>query len=498
VNIIFVLIDSMNRHALTAYNPATHIQTPNLSAFAAKAWRMDNHFVGSLPCMPARREIFAGFKEMLWRPWGPLEWFDARLPRLLEGAGYSTAIVTDHYHYWEDPAQGYIQSFQSAELVRGHEIDFWKTRISDDAPVPEWVNRIERWRPGWGRWYYSNVKDFRTEEDFFPAKVFSGARAWLRENARKTPFFLQIESFDVHEPFHVPEPYASMYGDPSAADRFTLWPPYQNVEALAAFIAQASPEELEFVRAQYAAKLTMVDRWFGELTRALDELALWDDTLIIVTTDHGHDLAERGKYGKQHPHYDSHAHIPMLIWYPRNPGNGRSSPALTSTVDLFATALDAAGAPIPERTHSRSVMPVLRGQTDRHRDVLLYGTFGQGVCLTDGDWTIFKAPVQDEPLFVYSSQIFRSLVSQEEGVNLPVASGTYIPGVALPQWQIPTRYPVLNSEDMLFYRAEDPGQTRNLWLSAPDQRERMLSLLRDAIEQEGSPPEQWTRLGLER
>jgi hypothetical protein len=52
--------------------------------------------------MPARREIFAGHKEMMWRPWGPLEPYDAHLPRLLESEGYSTAIVTDHYHYWEE------------------------------------------------------------------------------------------------------------------------------------------------------------------------------------------------------------------------------------------------------------------------------------------------------------------------------------------------------------------------------------------------------------
>jgi arylsulfatase A-like enzyme len=96
VNVVLVLIDSLNRSALSAYGP-TRVATPNLDAFARRGWRFDNHFVGSLPCMPARREIFAGIREVLWRPWGPLEPFDARLPRLLEERGYATAIVTDHY-----------------------------------------------------------------------------------------------------------------------------------------------------------------------------------------------------------------------------------------------------------------------------------------------------------------------------------------------------------------------------------------------------------------
>src|SRR5262245_44934942 len=138
MNIILVLIDSMNRSALEAYG-GTEFKTPNLKAFAERAWRFDNHFVGSLPCMPARREIFAGFSGMQWRAWGPLEPFDQRLPKLLEAAGYLTAIVTDHYHYWEESANGYVQSFQGAEFIRGHELDFWKPLVPE-ADLPQWVH----------------------------------------------------------------------------------------------------------------------------------------------------------------------------------------------------------------------------------------------------------------------------------------------------------------------------------------------------------------------
>jgi len=81
--------------------------------------------------MPARREIFAGRKELMWRPWGGLEPDDARLPRLVEAAGHRTVIVTDHYHYWEESANGYLQSFQQTELVRGHEWDAWNFESFD-------------------------------------------------------------------------------------------------------------------------------------------------------------------------------------------------------------------------------------------------------------------------------------------------------------------------------------------------------------------------------
>lgn len=494
MNVILVLIDSLNRHHLAAYNGESLVSTPNLAAFAERAWRFDNHFVGSLPCMPARREIFAGRKEMMWRPWGPLEPFDARLPRLLEERDYSTAIVTDHYHYWEEAANGYIQSFQGTELVRGHEIDFWKLPIPAGEPVPGWVENIETWRPGRGRRYYANVKDFEGEEDFFPAKVMAGAVGWLEENAREVPFFLQVESFDVHEPFHVPEPYASMYGNGSDRDNFTLWPPYQDTKQLAKFMDTATAEELEYIRSQYYGKLTMVDRWFGELLNKLDRLSLWQETVVIVSTDHGHDLGERGTFGKQYPHYDTHANIPLFVWHPEYPGNGQAVSALTQTVDLFATVLEASGVPIPEYTHSRSLMPLLKGE-ETGREVLLYGTFGQGVCCTDGEWTLFKSPGRDGSLYYYSSAIFHSEIVNS--VFPAEGSGHFIPGVDLTQWRVPVYAEALSHNDSLFHRAEDPGQEENLWESEPQRRDQILKVTRDLLMQEGTPKEQYERLGLD-
>jgi arylsulfatase A-like enzyme len=494
MNVILILIDSLNRHALSAYGPST-IRTPNLDSFARRAWRFDKHFVGSLPCMPARREIFSGRRELMWRPWGPLEPHDARLPRLLEAQGYATAIVTDHYHYWEESANGYIQSFQTAELVRGHEIDFWKQPLGLDEEVPGWVEQIEVYRPAWGRRYYANVQDFKSEEDFFPAKVMSKAAQWLDENARRQPFFLQIESFDVHEPFHVPEPYLSLYTDERDPNQFNIWPPYQNPELRRQFFANTTPAELDFIRAQYAGKVTMVDRWLGEVLQTLDRLALWEDTAVIITTDHGHDLGEREAFGKQFPHYDSHANIPLFVWHPQYPGNGQSVGQLTSTVDLFASVLDTADTRYSGATHSRSVLPLLRGDVSQERDALLYGTFGQGVCITDGEWTLIKSPQTNENLNYYSTLIFQSLVTTQTGT--PVDQGFFIPNVPYPQWQIPAAHIApLTTENFLFHRAQDPQQVENLWDAEPAQRARLTERLRALLQQEGAPPEQYVRLGL--
>ena len=72
MNIVLVLIDSLTRNALSAYDPDSPCHTPNIDRFAVRAQIFEDHFVGSLPCMPARRELFTGRKEFLWRPWGSI------------------------------------------------------------------------------------------------------------------------------------------------------------------------------------------------------------------------------------------------------------------------------------------------------------------------------------------------------------------------------------------------------------------------------------------
>lgn len=506
MNIILIIIDSLNKEALRTYNPDTACRTPNIEALGAKSLVFDNHFVSSLPCMPARRDMFAGRKEFLWRPWGPLEIFDPRLPREVQKHGYNTGLVTDHYHYWEEMANGYMQSFMSLDIIRGHETDFYT--LPSDGEVPKWVERMSKFRsPYHMRQYWENVKDFETEEDFFPAKTFRAAADWLEKYAERGPFFLQVENFDVHEPFHVPEPYASMYTEEIEGnkDDYSIWPPYQIYADLDAFMAQTTPEELAYLKSQYYGKTTMADKWLGLFLDKITEKGLWDDTLVIFTTDHGHDLGERGAFGKQFPHYDSHANIPLIVWDPRNPGAGQRSAALTQMVDLFSTIIEATGGTPPEATrHSRTFMPVLEGHSETQRDAVTYGSFGQGVCITDGQWTLFKAPVESEPLFTYSTMITRPLlvdnpVDGRVGSKPlePVAQGNFDPSVPYPLWKLPTQIEPRTLENYLFNRAEDPGQEQNLWDREPKQRERMLGLLRACLEEEGYPQEQLKRLGIE-
>lgn len=507
MNVILVLVDSLNKDALRTYTPDTVCETPNLEAFAARSLVFDNHFIGSLPCMPARREISTGRKEFMWRPWGPLEAFDPRLPKEVQKTGHATAIVTDHYHYWEEMANGYVEWFDTAEFIRGHETDFHK--LVDNEPVPAWVEKMCEFRSARHmKQYYVNVKDKKTDAEFFPALTFSAASDWLDENASKGPFFLQVESFDVHEPFHVPEPFASMYTDgiPGTADDYNIWPPYQIYKDLDNFMAQTTPEELAYLKAQYYGKTTMVDKWFGKFLEKLDDLDLWSDTLVIFTTDHGHDLGDRGVFAKQYPHYDSHANIPMIVWDPTCGGHAARTNSFTQTVDLFATVIDAVGGTPPENTrHSQSMLPILEDAKTETRTEIAYGTFGQGVCISDHEWTLFKSPVEGRPLFTYSPTIYQPLIVDNpiDGrvgamPNQPVDNDFYDSTVPYPMWKTPVTIDPRTTENFLFNRKDDPEQNNNLWDTDTETRDRMLIRLKDLLMEEGCPEEQLVRLDLDK
>jgi hypothetical protein len=261
---------------------------------------------------------------------------------------------------------------------------------------------------------------------------------------------------------------------------------------LADFLASASPEELAFVRSQYQGKVTMVDRWLGRLFEVIGRLGLWETTAVIVTTDHGHDLGEHGQFGKSYPHYDSHANIPLLIWHPGYAGGGRSVDALTTTADLHATILELAGLERRADLPSRSLVPLLEGRVNKVHEGLIYGTFGQGICCTDGEWTLFQSAQPDAPLFYYSTSIYRPPLAGRE-----VESGHFLPGVELPQWKVPAQTRVVPTENMLFNRIEDPGQECSRWDDAPAARGRLQELMWALIEEQGGcPPEQIARLGL--
>ena len=144
---VFILLDSLNRNALKSYSEKSSISTPNFKRFEERCVTFDNHYVGSLPCIPARRDIHTGRINFLHRSWGPLEPFDDSFPEILKNNEIYSHIITDHHHYFADGGATYHQRYSSWELVREHEPPRHRARMRD-CRAPGHGFRI--WQAGQG------------------------------------------------------------------------------------------------------------------------------------------------------------------------------------------------------------------------------------------------------------------------------------------------------------------------------------------------------------
>jgi arylsulfatase A-like enzyme len=524
MNVLFISIDSLRRDHLGAYDsePYFDVETDTLDAFADRAAVFDNHYVGSLPCMPARREWLTGFQEFLWRPWGPIEPFDETIPQLVRGSDTLTQLVTDHFHYFQHGSSGYYEDYHGFEFIRGHEDDAWKTapktpdemllrqlgydlsgqgsHESGDSPSGDSLMQagdphdIRSYRPRAD--YARNVEGFSEETDFFAPKVFDAAADWLDRNQEWEKWFCYVDSFDVHEPFHCPEPYASMYwdGDPRNPD-LPVWPFYGRTDEGQ---SEISDRKLEFVRSQFAGKVTMVDRWLNRVFDKLTEQDLWEETIVIVTSDHGFLLGEHGWMGKPTaPDYNELAKTPLLIWHPESNLMGERIRALSSAVDLYATIVEALEAPVPNNVHSESLLPLLEGETRSHRDWALYGWWGQGVNVTDGSYTYLHPGEDGGRVNCYSTQMMDTTGWMTPPTPKDDAeSGRYLPYTDTPVWKYSSRAHPGHEDSLLFHTGDDPNQRHNLAETADAERERMQGLLVEALAEMGAPDQQFERLGL--
>lgn len=333
---IMVMFDSLNRHMLPPYGGDwTH--APNFARLAARAVTFDNAYAGSMPCMPARRELHTGRHNFLHRSWGPLEPFDDSMPELLKQNGVYTHLVSDHPHYWEDGGATYHGRYHTWEFFRGQEGDPWKGQVAEPS-IPEDLKQV-RFGEGY-RQYWVNRPHMATEDRHSQTLTFDAGLDFVRTNRDADRWFVQIETFDPHEPFFSPQRYKDLYPHDYEGPHFD-WPDYKRVVE--------TDEQVDHGRLEYAALLSMCDHSLGRVLDTMDELGLWEDTLLVVNTDHGLLLGEKGWWGKSvQPWFNELVHLPLFAWDPRTAAAGARREALVQTVDLAPTFLEFFGVDLPD------------------------------------------------------------------------------------------------------------------------------------------------------
>ncbi len=496
MRVLMVMFDSLNRNMLESYG-GRFAKTPNFNRLAEHSVTFDNCYAGSLPCMPARRELHTGRYNFLHRSWGPLEPFDDSMPELLNHNGVHTHIATDHYHYFEDGGATYHTRYRTWEGFRGQEGDAWKGVVGEDRSPKEYKNRCDgiadSWEHNWVPQDFINRSYLDTEEKQPQSKTFEAGKEFIRTNHNTDQWFLQIETFDPHEPFFTHDKFKKLFPHTYNGAVYD-WPDYRKLNEC------DTPEEILHLRSEYGALLSMCDEKLGEILDLMDEYHMWKDTMLIVNTDHGFLLSEHGQWAKCHcPFYNEVARIPLFIWDPVTGIRGKRVKSLVQTIDLPATILKQFGVGLPKDMEGIPLQSVL--QEDKAiREAALFGIYGGQINCTDGRYVYMRSPVNYETK-IYQYTLMptrhggrRAFIKEEELKQMTLSEGFSFTK-ELPVMQIPygreagqNIYPT-----MLFDLEKDPNQESPIEDESAEKR--MIHLMRKRMKENQCPLEMLERYG---
>jgi len=433
MNLIVVMLDSLRQDHIGFYHRGRRsfegvrsCETPNIDAFAAQSVVFENAYPEGLPTIPVRCSLMTGQRTLPYRPWEPLRDYpeDITLTEVLRPEGYVCGLVSDTYHLMK-PGMNFHRGFHSFVWVRGQEYDAYVSSPSR-RKVEDYVNANygEEWREMVHQ-FLANTDEFKVEDDWFPGRVFMEASKWAKGNRPHRKKFLWIDSFDPHEPWDPPSGYDA-YTDPSYRGPRLILP--MGGEAS----KWASEEEVRFIRGLYAGEASFVDHCFGKFMATLDELGYLDDSIIVLLADHGHPLADHGKFLKGADRmYNELLKVPFMVRLPGGEG-ARRTKAIVQFQDLAPTILELLG--LGKETssmHGESFAHLLRGGDDAFRGSIITG-YHEGVdrCIRDRVWSYIQRPEgQPDELYdiVRDPKEKRNLIDErpDEAKRLSALYGRY-------------------------------------------------------------------------
>lgn len=491
---IIIFFDSLNKKFLKPYNENSKIDTPNFTRLAKKAIKFSNSYVGSMPCIPARRELHTGRYNFLHREWGPIEPFDDSMPEILKNNGIYTHLISDHLHYFEDGGATFHTRYSSFEMVRGQEGDHWKGEV-ERPNIPETVmvpksNDADKESALW-RYDWVNRKYIKNFEDFPQNLTFKLGRDFIEKNHDSDNWLLQIETFDPHEPFYIPESYIEKFVDKDYNGKHFDWPRGDAIQ---------SEEEIEHCIEHYRALISMCDYNLGLIMDMMDKYDMWKDTLLILGTDHGFLLGEHKKWGKNTmPYYNEIANTPFFIYDPVSKINNLTMNELVQIIDWPVTILNFFGLTPPKDMQGKNILDLIR-KNEKMRDEIIFGVFSGHVNICDGKYIYMKAALKEKKDEIYNYTLMplhmNKRFSVDELKTAELVDGfDFTKGCKVLKIKAKEKYNVSGYGDLLFDIEKDPNQINPI--KDKNLEDKYKKLLVKKMKENDAPMEQYERIGLE-
>ena len=343
---IIVLVSDTFRYDYLGCNGNRWIGTAALDRLAGRAVCFDRHYLSSFPTIPNRTDLFSGRYSFPFHGWKPLDPDLPVLSTIFGAAGYQSQLICDTPHLMKG-IHHFDRGFDGAYWIRGQEGD--KPLLKGNLPPRLEVDGAKtRVDPRMAETRFGNLatqhswtnRDWAWEEDRFCVRTARTASRWLEENRGCEPFLLWVDFFDAHEPWDPPEHLVARYDTSGYDGPPMIHPNYGPATAY-------TREELANLQAHYAAEIYLVNKWIGYVLDKIEELGLFDDSVVVFTSDHGMFVGEHNRTGKSNIHqeddrvwplYEEISHIPLMIAAPGVEG-GRRVSGLTQSVDLLPTLM---------------------------------------------------------------------------------------------------------------------------------------------------------------
>ena len=347
-NIVLILCDQLRFDYIGAYG-CDFVETPNIDRLAKEGKLFENAYSPNPVCLPARHNLITGLTA---RHHGfDDNYFDENakscpyyLPtfaQILQDNKYETIAVGKMHFQPTRRATGFDFSYLMEEIPQ--------TREEDDYLL--YLNEV-----GYGNMLSPHgVRTclyMQPQRSLIPAKhhsstwVANKSIEYLRINRGQRPFMLWAGFIQPHPPFNVPDSWADMYKGkvpPSVKSKTSISSIAVENNALGSLTSLES--ELR-MRELYAASISFVDHQIGRMLDELDAQGLAENTLVVLTSDHGEMLGDYDTYNKCLP-YDASARIPMILRYPKKLKAGVRDSRFADLNDLLPTFLHVSGATYP-------------------------------------------------------------------------------------------------------------------------------------------------------
>jgi len=398
MNVVVVVMDSLRADHVFG----NRARTAAWDKLGRQGVRFLNAHPEGMPTIPARRSIMSGrrvYPFRGWHPWPNLPPQPGWEPVGIDGemwtatlgkAGWTTGYVTDNPHLLEPVHKRFRSKFDRVELIEGqvpgrHHGRARVSRRELDHHLPKSL-RGTRAEPRM-KAYLAWNRPGRNEEDYNAAKVFRNGIKWIEWARTRQPFALVVDSFDAHEPWDAPRRLIDMYGDPNP----------HGVEPIQPFATPAGKSSelqltqglLRRMRQLYAAEVTMVDVWLGRFLDRLENLGLAGNTLVVLVSDHGVLLGERGWVGKRYSEmHEELTHVPMAMRHPAGKAAGRTTNYLASTHDVGPTVLSVLGVNEPRGMNGADWSPLFDGRPPRRDRSYRTAAYNTYVSASDGRWLL--------------------------------------------------------------------------------------------------------------